>query len=133
MRQITPAISLQQYVSFSFLRTNMEPSSYGRTLAYPTNPYLLTFILFLLFWSRRIPLNSLVHTSFGLFTIASMESVLRSCMLSHRENAQVILLANPKFSSMGVYTIIHFYQNMFFSLSGIAYSGYFICMVLNNI
>lgn len=133
MGWITPAISLQQYVSFSFLHTNMEPSTYGRTSADPTSPYWLTFILFLLFCSFRIPLDSLVHTSFSLFTTASMESVLRSGMLSQGK-------CTGNFASWshillnGVYTIIHFYkpsqQNMFFSLSGFAYSGYFICMVL---
>ena len=46
--------------------------------------YLISPLMLLYY---RVPLNSLVHTSFGLFTTATMGTILRSELLSQTVNA----------------------------------------------
>lgn len=118
----------------------VNPSLFNQTLL--IDIYLVsTPLLF-----QRIPLNSLMHTLFGLFTTAFMESILRSGVPSHRLNAHVILLAIAKFSSVGpalfCIPISNAWEHLFphslpnrtcFFLGGFAYSTYFIYMELYNI
>ena len=98
----------QSFYKQSFYNVSTHTSGMAQPWLNSTISYWYRCILSLLLCCYiRVPLNSLVHTSFGLFTTATMGTILRSELLSQTVNAIYCQITLD-----GIYTIdiLHSHQ-----------------------